>query len=201
MTTGSPNRRFLEPGKSLESLGERGGHLRERCDDGLDEGPILMQKSCDIGADETLGDIYFKKLFPMGVDAMIESLDLLKDGNAPKIVQNLDGGSYESWFGKKQAKIDWNQSASDIYNIIRAGNPQPGAWTTHGDVEVKVFDSEKIDASGQPGEVVAIDENGFVVVAAQGAIRIKRVRADGGKVLAPEYVETSGLQIGDMLGG
>ena len=56
-------------------------------DDGLDEGPILMQKECDIGPDETLGDVYFKKLFPMGVDAMIESLDLVKQGKAPKIGQ------------------------------------------------------------------------------------------------------------------
>ena len=74
--------------------------------DGLDEGPILMQKECEIGPDETLGDVYFKKLFPMGVEAMIESLDLVKQGSAPKLEQDLSQGSYESWFGKAQAKID-----------------------------------------------------------------------------------------------
>ena len=81
----------------------------------------------------------FKKLFPMGVDAMIESLELLKQGEAPKIVQNLDEGSYESWFGKQQAELDWSKTASEIYNIIRAANPQPGAWTLHNGKELKLF--------------------------------------------------------------
>ena len=47
-------------------------------DEGLDEGPILLQKTVEIGPDETLGDVYFKKLFPIGVDAMLESLDLVQ---------------------------------------------------------------------------------------------------------------------------
>ena len=84
-------------------------------DEGLDEGPVLMQKECEIGPDDTLGDIYFKQLFPMGVDAMIESLDLVKAGTAPKQVQNLDEGSYESWFGKAQAEIDWSKSRCRVF--------------------------------------------------------------------------------------
>ena len=170
-------------------------------DDGLDEGPILMQKTCEIGSDETLGDVYFKKLFPMGVDAMIESLDLVREGVAPKIVQDLEQGSYESWFGKSQARLDWEQPAAQIYNVIRAANPQPGAWTLHGDTELKIFDCELVDGDGSPGEVLAIDENGFVVSARQGAIRIKRVRADSAKGPAIEYVGSSGLAVGDTLGG
>jgi len=169
-------------------------------DDGMDEGPILMQKTCDIGPNETLGDVYFKKLFPMGVDAMIESLDLVKEGKAPKVEQNLDEGSYESWFGKEQAKLDWNESAPQVYNTIRAANPQPGAWTTHGDTVLRIFDSERVDGSGKPGEVLSIDEAGFVVSAADGAIRVKRVRADAGKIPASEYIESSGLTLGDTLG-
>ena len=168
-------------------------------DDGLDEGPILMQKQCDIGPDETLGDVYFKKLFPMGVDAMIESLDLVKEGNAPNIVQNLDDGSYESWFGKSEARLDWTQPAQQIYNIIRAGNPQPGAWAMHGDIELRIYDSRLADLSGKPGEIVAIDENSFTVAASDGAIKIMRVRADTSKVSAGDYISSSGLSVGDEL--
>lgn len=168
--------------------------------DGLDEGPILLQKHCDIGPDETLGDVYFKKLFPMGVDAMMESLDLVKTGEAPRIEQNLDEGSYESWFGKKQAEIDWARSAQEVYNIIRAGNPQPGAWTTRDGVEVKIFDSRPAAGAGAPGEVVAMDDESFTVAAAEGAVRIMRVRADGGKVPAAEYVASSKLAVGDRFG-
>lgn len=169
-------------------------------DDGLDEGPILLQKKCDIGPDETLGDVYFKKLFPMGVDAMMESLDLVRDGKASKTVQDLDQGSYESWFGKNQAKLDWSQPASQVYNIIRAANPQPGAWTTHGEQELKFFDARLGNGSGKPGEVIATSDEGFEVAASEGSVRVMRVRADGGKVPATEYAAASGLSVGDTLG-
>ena len=168
--------------------------------DGLDEGPILMQKHCDIGPDETLGDVYFKKLFPMGVDAIMESLELVKKGEAPKIEQNLEEGSYESWFGKKQAEIDWTKSAQEVYNTIRAGNPQPSAWTTRQGGEVKIFDSRLSGDNGSPGEVIAVDDESFTVAAAEGAVRIMRVRADAGKVSAADYVASSNLSVGDRFG-
>lgn len=169
-------------------------------DDGLDEGPILMQKTCDIGPDETLGDVYFKKLFPMGVDAMMESLELVKQGRAPRIEQNLEEGSYESWFGKKQAEIDWTKSAREVYNIIRAGNPQPGSWTTRDSAEIRIFDSRLSDETGSPGQVVAVDGESFTVAAADGSVRIMRVRADAGKVPAADYVASSSLSVGDRFG-
>ncbi len=168
--------------------------------DGLDEGPILLQKTCDIGPDETLGEVYFNKLFPMGVDAMIESLELLKAGSAPRIEQDLAQGSYESWFGKPQAKIEWTEPAGQIYNKIRAANPQPGAWTIHHNTELKIYDCRLSGANGRPGEVVAIHPEGFVVAAKSGAIEVCRVRADDGKVSAVEYARHSELKVGDVLG-
>ena len=176
--------------------------------DGLDEGPILLQKTCAIGADETLGDVYFNKLFPLGVDAMLESLDLVKAGDAPRIAQDLTAGSYESWFGKAQAEVDWTQPVRTVYNIIRAANPQPGAWTMHAGARLSIFDSELIaggagagsDGAGKPGEVLTVDDNGITVAAADGAIRIKRVRADAGKIPAAEYAAAANLKPGDQLG-
>ena len=168
--------------------------------EGLDEGPILMQKHCDIEADETLGDVYFNKLFPMGVDAMIESLALVKEGKAPRIEQNLDDGSYESWFGKDQARIDWSKNNDEVYNIIRAANPQPGAWFTFKEQPVKIYGAEKLDQSGKPGEVLASDGNSFTVACAKGAIKISKVRADAGKISAGEYATAAGLQSGQTVG-
>ena len=171
--------------------------------EGLDEGPVLLQKECDIGPDETLGDIYFKKLMPMGVDAMIESLDLVKAGTAPKQVQNLDQGSYESWFGKAQAEIDWRKSAAEIYNTIRAANPQPGAWTTANGATLQVYDSSLIDTvAGDAGIVAEVNDEGILVYAGDGAgILISRVRPAGeGKISAAEYAASSELRAGDQLG-
>jgi methionyl-tRNA formyltransferase len=172
-------------------------------DEGLDEGPVLMQKECEIGPDETLGDIYFKKLFPMGVDAMIESLDLVKAGTAPRQVQNLDQGSYESWFGKAQAEIDWNKSAAEVYNTIRAANPQPGAWTTFNDVSVQIYDSRLVDnVEGDAGTVAELNDDGILVSAGDDSgVLISRVRPAGeGKISAAEYVASSGIKVGDRLG-
>jgi len=171
--------------------------------EGLDEGPVLMQKECDIGPDETLGDIYFNKLFPLGVDAMIESLGLVKAGTAPKQVQNLDEGSYESWFGKAQAEIDWGKSAAEVYNTIRAANPQPGAWTSVNGVTVQIFNSSLVDnVEGVVGSVAAVNDNGILVSAGDNAgILIARVRPAGeGKISATEYATASQIKVGDQLG-
>jgi methionyl-tRNA formyltransferase len=171
-------------------------------DEGLDEGPVLLQKTIDIGPDDTLGDVYFKKLFPMGVNAMIEALDLVRDGKAPKIDQDDSKATYESWFRKADAKLDWSKPAGDVYNVIRAANPQPGAWTTNNGAEVQVFDSAKATATGKPGEVLSVGEDGITVAAGNGgSILIKRVRPAGGdKIPAGQYAAEAGLKAGDTLG-
>ena len=171
--------------------------------DGLDEGPVLMQKECDIGPDETLGDIYFNKLYPMGVDAMIESLDLVKAGTAPKRVQDLDQGSYESWYGKAQAEIDWSKPAAEIYNTIRAANPQPGAWTTANDATIQVYDSRLIETvAGDAGVVAEVNDDGILIAAGDEAgVLISRVRPAGeAKISAAEYAASSRVKAGDHLG-
>ena len=96
-------------------------------DAGLDEGPILIQKEVDIGPNDTLGSIYFNHLFPMGVDAMIEGVDLVNTGSPPRIDQNHENATYESWCRKDDAKVDWSRPAREVYNLIRGTNPQPGA--------------------------------------------------------------------------
>ncbi len=170
--------------------------------EGLDEGDILLQKTCAIGPDETLGDVYFKKLFPMGVDAMMESLDLVKAGIFLKHRQDLEAGSYESWFKKDIAKIDWAKPVDEIYNVIRAANPAPGAWTTIDGAQVDVFDASRQAGDGTPGDVVSVNADGVSVQAGGGRILIARVRPKGGqKISAHEWAETAGLKAGMKLGG
>lgn len=170
-------------------------------DDGLDEGPIMLQKTCDIGPDETLGDVYFNKLFPMGVDAMIEGLELVKAGVIIKHDQRLGDGSYESWFGKAAAEIDWSKPVADVYNVIRAANPAPGAWTTLNGEEVKIYDSARLDGEGAAGEVVSVSDEGVTVQGNGGRILIKRVRpANSGKIPTSEWASASGINTGTKLG-
>jgi len=167
--------------------------------EGLDEGPILIQKSVEVGPDETLGDVYFKKLFPMGVDAMMESLDLVQAGVILKHDQRLADGSYESWFKKELAIVDWAKPAAEVHNLIRAADPAPGASGTIAGIKLDLFEPQRVAGGegGAPGTVLSVDDGGMVVAAAGGAVRIRRVRAAGGKkVTAAEWAKSAGIAAG-----
>ncbi len=172
-------------------------------DDGLDEGEILLQKEIEIGPDDTLGTIYFDKAFPMGIEATLEAIDLVRAGNPPKIKQDDSKATYEGWCDKNEAKIDWSRFVGEVYNLIRGCNPQPGAWTTFNGEILQIFESEKVDdgAFGRVGEVSVIDDNGILVTAGRGAICVKRVRYAGGKkIKAKEFADEIGLEKGAKLG-
>ncbi|NIW04301.1 MAG: methionyl-tRNA formyltransferase [Gammaproteobacteria bacterium] len=170
-------------------------------DNGLDTGPILLQKKVAIGADDTLGSLYFDHLYPMGVAAMLEAIDLVKQGRAPKVPQDPDAGTYEGWCRKADALIDWTRPAREVYNLIRGTNPQPGAWTTLAGRELQIFDAAVSDGDGESGEITAVHADGFCVAAHDGVIEVKRVRAEGEKKSgAGEFAANAGLKAGTRLG-
>ena len=171
--------------------------------DGLDEGDILLQREVEIGPDDTLGTVYFKKIFPLGVEAMLEAVDLFREGRATRTQQDDSKATYESWCRKKDAEIDWSKPADQVYNLIRGTNPQPGAWTTHNGKTLQIYDSRKAggEAEGAPGEVIAVTPESFTVAAGDGAIEVQRVRPEGaGKIAAGEFAAACGLERGARLG-
>ncbi len=170
-------------------------------DDGLDTGPILLQKKVEITPDDTLGSLYFNRLFPMGVDAMIEALDMVKQGTAPRVPQQQNAGSYESWCGKNDARIKWCRSVEQIYNQIRGTNPQPGAWTTLKGNEIKIYDCYKTNQTeGAPGTVTNISDKGIHIATNDGDIVVQRLRSGTAKISASEFAEQFQLRVGDQLG-
>ena len=171
-------------------------------DDGFDEGDVLLQKEVDIGPDDTLGSVYFNKIFPLGLEAVVEAIDLVRAGDPPRIKQDDSQATYESWCNKSAAEIDWSKPVAEVYNLIRGTNPQPGAWTTHGGNELNIFDCVPVDASGAPGEVVKVSDDDFTVAADAGGILIKRVRPhDNKKIPSAEFIAASSLVAGVVLGG
>ncbi len=169
--------------------------------DGLDEGDILLQKEVDVDKDDTLGIVYFQKIFPLGVDAVLESIDLVRAGNPPRIKQDESKSTYESWCKHEDAKIDWTRPAAEIYNLIRGTNPQPGAWTTHNGEVLKIFDCSTSEVSGTPGEVKEISEDGITVGAKGGGLLIQRVRPENDKKIHSfEYASKCELSCGEIFG-
>ena len=173
-------------------------------DKGLDTGPILLQKETEIGTDDTLGSVYFGRLFPMGVDAMVEAVGMVKDGSAPRVEQNHDDATYEGWCRAEDVVIDWGKPVGEIYNMIRGSDPSPGAGTTYGDTGVSFFRASRSngEAGGAGGEVTEITESGFRIAADGGSIFVGRVQQGRErKVNAPEWIEAVGLKVGDRFGG
>lgn len=170
-------------------------------DEGLDTGPILLQKEVDIEPDDTVGSLYFSKLFPLGVEAILESIRLIKEGKAPKIPQDLAQGEYEPVC--RAMRIDWMYPVGVVYNVIRGCNPSPGAITTFRGQKVKILDCEKRAVSGPqtPGTITEITEDGFLVASSGGSVLVKRVQPDGGaKCSAVEFLAWAGAKEGDLLG-
>jgi len=172
-------------------------------DNGLDTGPVLLQKETELREDDTLGSVYFDRLFPMGVEAMLEAIDLVRDGKAPRIAQDESRATYESWCRKEDAEVDWSRGGADVHNLIRGCNPQPGAWTLHNGEPLQIFDCRRAPGvSGTPGEIVETGADGVLVATGDDtAVLLQRVRPKGGdKVKAGEAAESLGLARGVRLG-
>lgn len=172
-------------------------------DQGIDTGPILLQKSCPIGPDDTVGSIYFNQLFPMGVDALAESVQLVADDRAPRIGQDHTLATYEPPCGEGHARIRWYKPADVVHRLIRGCNPAPGAVAAYNDAEFKIFDCRLTGAqeAGMPGRILRIKDEGFDVRLNGGVLRVLRVQPAGGKKMpATEWAREVGLEVGSRLG-
>lgn len=175
--------------------------------EGLDEGPVVLQRECDIGPDETLGDVYFNKLYPMGVKAMLEAADLVLAGKHRETVQDESQASYEGWCRDAEARIHWAHHADFVYNLIRGCNPAPGAWTTLNGKKLQIFDARKrvsrrfADVMGKIGAVSDLTAASFKVTAQGGMIEVLRAREEDGKKLSGgDFARAAGLTSGTLLG-
>ncbi|MBW1724930.1 MAG: methionyl-tRNA formyltransferase, partial [Deltaproteobacteria bacterium] len=170
-------------------------------DGGIDTGPILLQKEIDIGPDDTTGSIYFNHLYPMGVDAILESIDLIKAGNAPKIPQDEAGATYEPPCDDRVAGIDWDKPAGELYNLVRGCDPQPGAFALFKGEKTRFYGAKLIEEAVDktPGTILDIDDQGIHVAVSGGRLVVGKVRpAKGGKVAASDFAAEQGIKSGDM---
>ena len=171
-------------------------------DDGLDTGPILLQKTINIGPDDTLGTLYFDNLFPMGVSAMLESVDLVRECKAPRVEQDHTLSDYQGWCKAEDCVIDWAKPAQTVYNLIRGANPSPGASTLFKDESLSLYDARMTGSQGgKTGSISAVHEDGIVVEAGGGAILVQRLRfGKGPEEAATEWFKREALTIGTQLG-
>ncbi len=175
--------------------------------DGLDEGPVILQKETPIGPDDTLASVYFDRLFPMGVQAMLEAADAVVAGRHRETVQDESQASYEGWCRSAEARINWASHVDFTYDLIRGCNPAPGAWTTFNGKKIQIFDARKHltrtfgAVKGKVGEVVEIGAESLRITGQGGQIEVFRAKGeDTKKLAAPELALAVGLHTGSLLG-
>ena len=168
---------------------------------------MILQKITPVSADDTLGTVYFDRLFPMGVAAMLEAADLVVAGRHTETMQDELQASYEGWCRAAEARVNWNNHVDTIHNLIRGCDPAPGAWTTLGGKKVQLFGSKKHPVRtfgavrGKPGEISALTGSSLFVTAQGGQIEVAKLKhEDGKKISAAQFVATHGLAIGSAFG-
>jgi methionyl-tRNA formyltransferase len=178
-----------------------------RPSDGLDEGAVILQKKTPLSPDDTLGTVYFNRLFPMGVEAMLEAADLVLAGKHTEAVQDESQASYEGWCRSAEAKIDWAKPIDHVYNLIRGCNPAPGAWSTLNGKKLQIFDARKTvfrrfaEVPGKVGEVTDVTAQSFKVTAQGGVVEVLKAKFEDGKKLSGgEVAQSGGITSGTLLG-
>ena len=172
-------------------------------DPGIDTGPILLQREATAGPDDTAGSLYYQTLFPLGVQACLDAVALVRAGNPPRVAQDERLASYDPLLADAHAVIDWTRPARVVHDLVRGCDPNPGAHTTWQGRVLRFFEPRRTGdgAGGAPaGSVVAIDGDGIAVAAGDGLVRCKRLRADGAKAAATEVAAAVGLGPGAQLG-
>jgi methionyl-tRNA formyltransferase len=172
-------------------------------DKGIDTGPILLQKEVKVGPNDTPGSLYFNSLLPMGVEAMVEAVELIKKGKAPRIPQDDSKATYELPCDDRIAVLDFEKPVTEVYNFIRGCDPQPGAYIILRGKKVRLYDAriQSLPTEKRTGKVVFFDEDNLHVAAKGGIVKIGKLRVDKGEKIGPkEFAQIFDLKIGDQLG-
>jgi len=170
-------------------------------DAGIDTGPILLQRSAPVGPDDTAGSLYFKTLFPLGVQTVLDAVALVREGKAPRVPQDESRASYDPLCRDEHAAIDWSCPAAELHDLIRGCDPQPGAHTAWRGARLRLYEPRRVDAraGATPGTVLAVAAEGLTVAAGDGAIRCARARNGGTKAAAAEVAGVVGIEAGSRL--
>ncbi|KAM8973914.1 mitochondrial 10-formyltetrahydrofolate dehydrogenase isoform 2-T2 [Pelodytes ibericus] len=170
-------------------------------DDGLDTGPILLQRECEVEPNDTVDTLYNRFLFPQGIKAMVEAVQLIADGKAPRIGQPEDYATYEGIQKKDNAKICWDSAAEVIHNWIRGHDKVPGAWTVINGQVFTLYGSSLLQGPLPAGEPIPIDgaskpgvvtKNGLVLFGNDGKmLMVRNLQFEDGKMIpASKYFAT-----------
>ena len=168
---------------------------------GLDSGDMILKAKEKITENDTYGSLY-DRLSVIGADLLIETLELIENGTAPRVPQNNDEATLAPMITREMEHIDWTKKGIDVVNLIKGLNPQPVAYTLLNGEKLKIWfaEEEKQNYNGVPGEIVDVRKKDFVVMSGEGAVAVKEVQAQGGKKMtADAYMRGHAIEKGTIL--
>jgi len=168
-------------------------------DEGIDTGPILLQRTVEIGPDDTTGSLYFDRLFPLGVEAIVESVRLIREGRAPRTPQPTEGATYEPPCDDRAAAVDWSLPARRVHDLVRGCDPQPGAYGVWNGEKIRLYGARLAEPSQLPhGTVVTTGADGLRIALDGGTLLVSKARGETGeKADAGVLAEARGMKPGD----
>ncbi len=169
-------------------------------DTGVDTGRIVNQKGgVTIGATDTTGSLFFNKLAPLGVQAILEAVSSIESKTVTYKTQDQSQATFQGLVKDADARIDFKQPAEAIDRLVRGCDPQPGAHIQDGDQLIRLYDASlEMGGDASPGSLQYVDEKGIVIGLRGGTLRLGRIRANRGKEPAQDYVRRLEIPIGHV---
>lgn len=179
---------------------EKTGVTIQYMEKGMDSGDMILKEEIIIEKTETYKTLY-DKMSIVGAEALIKAIELIETGNVNAEKQNHDEATYAPMIYKEMGHINWNNSSKDIINLIRGINPIPMAYSIYKDEVFKISEAEEVSGySGNIGEIVDVQKDGFIVKTKDSAIIIKEMQAKGGKRMkTSDYLRGHSIEKGTIL--
>jgi methionyl-tRNA formyltransferase len=170
------------------------GVMVMKMEEGLDSGPVAMERRVPIPCEATAGDLH-DQLARLGADLMLDALGGLERGSLTLRPQAQTGVTYAHKIEKEETKIVWARPWREVHNHIRGLSPAPGAWfELGGDMRVKVLRTTKAEGEGLPGTVL---DDKLTVACGEGALRILELQRAGRQAMkAHEFLRGMSVAAG-----
>lgn len=168
----------------------------------VDTGEWILQRKVPVGDEESAGQLH-DKLSEIGADLLLETINLIETGNAPRIRQQGEITKAPK-ITKEICRINWSKDAVSIYNLIRGLSPSPRAFSHFHGEELKILaakiDTEKSEGNSQPGEIIAVEKELFFVATGKGVVALTEVQPENKRrMTVAEYLRGHPVAIGEML--
>ena len=147
-------------------------------DEGVDTGPILLAQGENIGPDETAGDLH-DRLAIIGAELILRTISGMKTGTVTPKPQDDSKASRGRLLTKQDGLIDWTRPAVELSRQVRGLDPWPGAFTSFGGKNLKLFGANVGTGRGNPGQVLAVQDGHLHIATGDGSLGLKELQLAG----------------------